>query len=403
MAKPGHRYPTRDQLLLPGFETMLLAPEWDVALETVQSSFEGEPAAWEAFRDCLAVEVYTDGSAPVRNPGGRAGFAAVVVGFSERLDADNPLRPQPCARLDLGGYVAARKSDPATSNNRAEIGGVLAALEALRRLGELGAVPQQTTIWSDSQYVIFCATGKWQRKKNTDLWPIHDRLAREARLTLPGGFTLQWVRGHAGNEYNEAADVLASRAAFDFDETLYARFRAAQIATGREMPGESTLARGGVASEESTEGNVKTLDGQNEADYTLILNTKLDAGGRKDVGRAPATGTYRLTSKDGRSREGSVQHKGERAPDEAEYLTLISALGEIVGRIAGAGHEPRDYALTVYSNRELMVKQLLGEYRVKAPSLQYPYAEASSLLKRFKSAQVVWKRGNEIERMLKDA
>ena len=108
-------------------------------------------------------------------------------------------------------------------------------------------------------------------------------------------------------------------------------------------------------------------------------------------------GQYCLFAKDGRNRQTQVDHSGERGPDEAEYLTLIAALRHICERITSGGRDTSAYSLTIHSRMELMVKQLRGEYRVKAPALQYTYAEASDLISRFKSVELIWKRGAGIE------
>lgn len=149
-------------LIEPGADE---AQEWAIAVRAVQNSLKAVPDAWAVLKACVALEVYTDGSAPVRNPGGPAGFAAVVVGYREKVKLSTPERPTPHARIDIGGYVPARPQEPRTSNNRAEIGGVLAALEVVKQLGLMGASPGQITIWSDSKYAVMCASGKWKRKR----------------------------------------------------------------------------------------------------------------------------------------------------------------------------------------------------------------------------------------------
>ncbi|MDQ6693023.1 MAG: hypothetical protein M3014_01180 [Chloroflexota bacterium] len=391
-------YPTQHQLPLPGFDEVLILFEWEIAQAVVQSSLAQEPGAWQAFQTCSAVEIYTDGSAPVRNPGGPAGFAAVVVGFEQPVSSTSSTRPAPSARLDLGGYIPARKSEPFTSNNRAEIAGVLAACQALYHLGSNGCSAKHVQIWSDSQYVIYCATGKWQRKKNTDLWPALDRISGQANDVLAKPFSLQWVRGHAGNQYNEAADELASRAAFNFDGKIYDRFRAAQAATGREMPGEKALAQIGLpvapsAGDESAPGTNDWLKG---ADYTLALRTK-----QSSVHRTSSSGSYIIWNKEGNKRAYSVKHAGEHGQDEAEYMTLAAAMTQLQEILTLTDRLPSDHTVTIYSCKELMVKQLKGEYRVKAPALQYLYAEVSALLKSFKQAELIWKQSPQIDNMFK--
>jgi ribonuclease HI len=100
----------------------------------------------------------------------------------------------------------------ATTNNRMELSAAVAALEMLRKLN---IAPKLVVIHTDSQYVQKGMTEwleAWKRKgwrtsdknpvKNQDLWERLDALASR--------FTIQWtwVRGHAGNRYNERCDQM---------------------------------------------------------------------------------------------------------------------------------------------------------------------------------------------------
>ena len=58
-------------------------------------------------------------------------------------------------------------------------------------------------IYSDSQLTINCATGKWKRKKNLDLWEKFD-------IEIKGkNVVFEWVKAHNGNHYNEIVDKFA--------------------------------------------------------------------------------------------------------------------------------------------------------------------------------------------------
>ena len=101
-----------------------------------------------------------------------------------------------------------------TTNNRMELLGAIAGLEALTR-------PCQVVLWSDSQYVVHALSkgwlDGWQQRgwrtaakepvKNRDLWERLLRAIGEHEVDW------QWVRGHTGNPENERCDQLAVAAA----------------------------------------------------------------------------------------------------------------------------------------------------------------------------------------------
>lgn len=89
---------------------------------------------------------------------------------------------------------------PATTNNKMEI---TAAIEGLRSI-EQGA---DAIVRSDSEYVVKTMTLGWKRNANQELWRELDREAASRKVRF------EWVRGHAGDKYNERADKLATSAA----------------------------------------------------------------------------------------------------------------------------------------------------------------------------------------------
>jgi ribonuclease HI len=86
---------------------------------------------------------------------------------------------------------------------------------------------------------------------------------------------------------------------------------------------------------------------------------------------------------DDRRREVAAKglYLGECTNNVAEYRALILGLQE--ARRQGAGE------LAVHLDSELIVKQLLGSYRVRDPKLKPLHAEAAALLEGFRSCRIV--------------
>lgn len=89
-----------------------------------------------------------------------------------------------------------------TTNNRMEIIAAMAALKALKN-------PMDSlTIYTDSMYVIGCATKGWKRKKNVALWQKFDEEMKRVSQ-LCSNIQFQHVKGHADNHWNNYVDKLA--------------------------------------------------------------------------------------------------------------------------------------------------------------------------------------------------
>ncbi|MDX1473530.1 MAG: ribonuclease HI [Reinekea sp.] len=136
------------------------------------------------------VMLYTDGGC--RGNPGPGGWGAVLI-YGKHV-------------LELYG------SEADTTNNRMEL---LATIEGLRALKR----PVPVDLYTDSKYVQQGITqwiSNWKRNgwktaakkpvKNQDLWQMLDQVLGEHDVTW------HWVKGHAGNKYNELADQLANRA-----------------------------------------------------------------------------------------------------------------------------------------------------------------------------------------------
>jgi ribonuclease HI len=139
------------------------------------------------------VVIYTDGACS-GNPG-PGGWGAVLMHGGKTKDLS-------------GGELQ-------TTNNRMELMGAIAALEALTK-------PCQVELHTDSTYVMKGISEwihNWKRRgwrtadgkpvKNDDLW----RRLDEARARHDVKW--RWVKGHAGHEFNERADELARQGLAD--------------------------------------------------------------------------------------------------------------------------------------------------------------------------------------------
>lgn len=145
----------------------------------------------------MNVTLYSDGSS--RGNPGPGGYGTVLM-YTDPAGKVHSLELSAGYRL--------------TTNNRMELMGVIAGLEALKR-------PCTVEVVTDSQYVVNAFNKDWisgwlrrgwinsqkEPVKNVDLW---QRLLK-AKESHEVSFT--WVRGHAGHTYNERCDQLATQAA----------------------------------------------------------------------------------------------------------------------------------------------------------------------------------------------
>ena len=132
----------------------------------------------------MEITIYTDGAAK-GNPG-PGGYGAVLMAGKFHKEISEGFR--------------------LTTNNRMELMAVCAALELL--IFDNSPV----TIYSDSKYVVDSVEKKWiagwvkrgwKNVKNPDLWKRYMAVASKHSVKFV------WVKGHAGNKYNERCDELA--------------------------------------------------------------------------------------------------------------------------------------------------------------------------------------------------
>jgi len=119
--------------------------------------------------------IYTDGSC-LKNPDGPGGWCAIIM--------------DDIFELIISG------SEKSTTNNRMEL---KAVIEALKYIEE----GDECIVYSDSQLTINCASGKWNKKANLDLWKEYEETCCGKKIKF------EWVKAHNGDYYNEKVDKIA--------------------------------------------------------------------------------------------------------------------------------------------------------------------------------------------------
>lgn len=135
------------------------------------------------------ITIYTDGGSS-GNPG-PGGYGAVIISNGERKELS-------------GGFRL-------TTNNRMELMGVIVALRSLKKRDE------PITLYTDSSYVVNGITKGWADKWRKNNWIKSDKQpainpdlwGELLDLIKPLKIKFMWVKGHAGNIYNERCDELA--------------------------------------------------------------------------------------------------------------------------------------------------------------------------------------------------
>ena len=137
------------------------------------------------------IKIYTDGSC-IQNPG-NGGWAAIMLINNEKKA--------------ISGF---KKN---TTNNQMEL---MAAIEALKKI----PIGEEVQIYTDSKYVKMGITEwikKWSQNnwktsskkkvKNLELWKELSSISKKHKIKW------LWIKGHAGDPFNEEVDALAKKAA----------------------------------------------------------------------------------------------------------------------------------------------------------------------------------------------
>lgn len=104
-----------------------------------------------------------------------------------------------------GGQSCPPNPDDPVTNNKMELSAII---DALDNMSEIGIVDEQIEVWSDSMWCVQCASKKWARRKNVNLWNKLNQI--EFVLKMSGAtISYNWIKGHNGDHYNEMVDDIA--------------------------------------------------------------------------------------------------------------------------------------------------------------------------------------------------
>jgi ribonuclease HI len=129
------------------------------------------------------VTIVCDGSSLGNGKGNPRAAAVAVLGFRGYWKA-------------VGEYLGS------ATNQQSEIAAAALGLENLKE-------PCKVKLLSDSRYVVETMGGTWKRKTNHNWWKRLDKAAEKHDIEW------QWVKGHAGHEIQEIADLAARKIAGD--------------------------------------------------------------------------------------------------------------------------------------------------------------------------------------------
>jgi ribonuclease HI len=143
----------------------------------------------------MLIKIYTDGACS-GNPG-KGGYGTILIAEDDNGQIHKK-------ELTEGFKI--------TTNNRMELLAAIVGLEALKK-------PCDVELTSDSKYLVDAFNQKWvdgwikkgwkgankQPVKNQDLWQQLDELNSNLNVEW------NWVKGHAGIEYNEICDQLCQK------------------------------------------------------------------------------------------------------------------------------------------------------------------------------------------------
>jgi ribonuclease HI len=129
-------------------------------------------------------------------------------------------------------------------------------------------------------------------------------------------------------------------------------------------------------------------------DYVIVF----DGGSEGNPGFG--YGSYAVIARDGRQRVRRLDFGDDVTSNEAEYDTLIAALGDMSERVEAVGKRPADFTIEVRGDSNLVLRQVRGEWKAKNERMRHRRDVVRGLLSRFGGYRLVEQPREESVRVL---
>jgi ribonuclease HI len=160
------------------------------------------------------------------------------------------------------------------------------------------------------------------------------------------------------------------------------------------MAREPSLARFMMPPEPKQLGFETAVDFEGEPSYVIVF----DGGSEGNPGFG--YGSYAVIARDGRQRVRRLDFEDDMTNNEAEYDTLIAALGDVSKRVESAGKRPADFTLELRGDSRLVLRQVSGEWKAKEERMRQRRDIVRSVLSRFGGHRLVEQTREESVKVL---
>lgn len=133
------------------------------------------------------------------------------------------------------------------------------------------------------------------------------------------------------------------------------------------------------------------------ASNLMELFVAFDGGSRGNPGQG--YGSYLVQSPGRRPVIKRVEFGDNYTSNQAEYDTLTTALRYIIERLRATNRTPQQVQLDIRTDSDLVVNQLLGNFKVKDAGMKARHAEALELLDQFADWRIEWHQREESVRL----